>query len=126
MRQPKSAHEKCTAPIVAKQTSAITTSMQKRACIFTQIKIHTYSDEYSVCLANTLYHKKCHLSTKIALLFCEQCYSMKDFEKGVGKTFAKVFPTKSFSYLLASSTATATATVIPTMGLLPISVAQES
>jgi len=53
------------------------------------------------------------------------------FEKGVGKTFAKVFPTKSLSYLQASSTATAQATVIwsiyaPTMGLLPVSAAQKT
>jgi len=46
---------------------------------------------------------------------------MKVFEKGVGKTFFKKFsPHKSVSYLLASSTATAQATVIPTIGLLPL------
>lgn len=39
--------------------------------------------------------------------------------------FIKVVKPLYMAYLLASSTATATATVAPTMGLLPVPVAQE-
>ena len=45
-------------------------------------------------------------------------FLLKFFERSARETFCKKFPSHVF-YLLASSIATATATVMPTMGLLP-------
>jgi hypothetical protein len=66
----EAAHEKRTAPFAATQTFTFTEGMRKRACIFTEIKIHTFRKFYSVCVARIFYTNLQEIAIVISRPIC--------------------------------------------------------